>query len=463
MSVYKSIAKNFAASTFGLGVNFLSQIAVVPLFISFWGIYKYADWILITSLSTIFMMSDLGLNRASNNEFVIKFHKKEYDTCSKLQTNGFLFILLVYFALLITSLIILKIWGFKEILGVKQFTENETSVGFILLLTDVFVIMFGRVYHGIFRATSRTHVVIIVDNLTRLACLMVIIGGIYFNIGIINMLILYIIPDLFGVFYKKFGSRKYFTSRLSLSNFDSGVFKSIIKPSLAFMLFPLGQAVSSQGLVFAINIFLGGSALVAFTTTRTIVNFLRQVVNMLSTSINPEICAAFGRNDYKTILNVYNKSLVITFLMTIGCIIFLIVTGKFIYSEWTKNAIPFNYSFFIGMLFVLLISCLSGLSSVIPLSTNTHVRFTTAFLLSQAGGVSICIIFLNSYPNLNIIPFTLSVTEFILFIYILKENNNFFGIRFSEMFDGIWEQTKYILQKGRQYSMISFLKCNRRY
>lgn len=458
MSLYKSILKNFAANTFGMGVNFLSQIAMVPLFISFWGVDKYADWILITALSTIFMMSDMGLNRASNNEFVIRFHKKDYVTCSKLQTNGFLFILFVYTFFLLISLIVSTFWGFKVILGVKQFTEQETSIGFILLLTDVFVIMYGRVYHGIFRATSRTHVVIVADNLSRLGSLIVMFFGIYLGMNIITMLILFILPDLFGVFYKHFSSRKSFDSGLSLSNFDRGVFKSIVKPSLAFMLFPLGQTVSSQGMVFVVNILLGGTVLVAFTTTRTLVNFLRQVVNMLSTSINPEICAAYGRNDFKTILNLYNRSLVITFVTTIGCIIFLLITGKYIYNEWTKHAILFNYGFFVGMLFVLMISCLTGLSSVIPLSTNTHVRFTTAFLLSQGSGVLLCYIFLIIYPNTNFIPLALAVTELGLFVYIIKNNNRFLGISFTEMNAGLWSEAKFLFQKGKHYSRLCTYK-----
>ena len=113
MSVYESIVKNFAASIFGMGVTFLNQIAMVPLFIMYWGIAKYADWILITALSSFFAMTDMGLNRASNNEFVIKYNQKDYDTCLKLQTNAFLFVLSVFGVFLLVSVLILALWGFK--------------------------------------------------------------------------------------------------------------------------------------------------------------------------------------------------------------------------------------------------------------------------------------------------------------------------------------------------------------
>jgi O-antigen/teichoic acid export membrane protein len=458
MSVYRSIVKNLAANSFGMGVSFLSQIAMVPLFITFWGVGKYADWILITALSSFFAMTDMGLNRASNNEFVIKYHQKDYDTCSKLQTNAFLFVLLVFGIFILISVLISTIWGFKEILGVENFSEKETSVAFILLLCEVFAMMYGRVYHGIFRATSRTHIVIVVDNLIRMGELIILFCGIYFKMDIISMLTLYLLPSLAGILFKHFISRKTFASGLLLSNFDRDVFKGIVKPALAFMLFPLGQAVSSQGMVFIVNILLGGTVLVAFTTTRTLVNFLRQVVNMLSTSINPEICAAYGRRDFQTILKLYNRSLVITFVTTIVCITILLFSGKFIYTEWTKNAIIFNDVFFTGMLFVLLISCLSGLASVIPLSTNTHVRFTTAFILSQVAGVLLCYIFLKISPNLNLIPAALFLTELGLFVYTLGNNNKFLNINFKELYSGLWCEAKFIFAKSLQFSQLSTSK-----
>jgi O-antigen/teichoic acid export membrane protein len=450
MSVYKTIAKNFAANSFGMGVNFLNQIAMVPLFITHWGIDKYADWILITAFSSFFAMTDMGLNRASNNEFVIKYQQKDYSTCIKLQTNSFLFVLSVFAAFMVVAIFISLVWGFKGLLGIKVFSEMESSVAFILLLSEVFLTMYGRVYHGVLRATSRTHVAIIIDNVVRLAVLVILFFGIFFKVDLITLLILYLSPTVAGILFKHYYSSRIFAVKLSYQNFDSKVFKSLMKPSLAFMMFPLGQAVSSQGLVFVVNTVLGPSVLVAFTTTRTLVNFLRQLMNMLSTSINPEICAAYGRKDTKTIINIYYRSLLITFASTMACIIVLLFVGEYIYHEWTKHAIMFNAAFFTGMLFVLLVSCLWGMSSVIPLATNTHGPFTIAFLISQVTAVVLCFVILKVSPRMELIPFVLLVTEMALFIVTLRQNNRFLHINFRRMYQELWHQTKFLFLKGMQ-------------
>ncbi|PWJ55990.1 O-antigen/teichoic acid export membrane protein [Dyadobacter jejuensis] len=458
MSVYKTIAKNFAANSFGMGVNFLNQIAMVPLFILNWGVEKYADWILITAFSAFFAMTDLGLNRASNNDFVIKYQQKDYASCKRLQANAFIFVLFIFVIFISSSILISQIWGFNSILSINSFSETETSFAFMVLLSEVFFNMYGRVYHGIFRATSHTHIAIIIDNIVRLGVLLILFIGVTFHLDINLMLCIYIIPTIGGIICKHHYSNKIFKIKFSFQNFNFPILKSLIGPSLAFMMFPLGQAVSSQGIVLVVNTLLGPTILVAFTTTRTFVNFLRQVMNMLSTSINPEICAAFGRHDIKTIKNIYYRSLVITFIITTFSIILMLLAGEHIYTAWTKHTIAFNQLFFACMLLSMLVSCLWGISSVIPLSTNTHGPFTIAFLITQFFTVIITYLLLTIYPNLEIIPITILSTEILLFVFTLKQNNKFLNINFWEMLTEISHQIKFLLNKGKLLNPIVILK-----
>ncbi|WP_166332533.1 lipopolysaccharide biosynthesis protein [Sphingobacterium chungjuense] len=448
MVAYKAIIKNLAANSFGMAINFVAQIAMVPLFITFWGVSKYADWILITALSTFFAMTDMGLNRASNNEFVIQYQRHEYRRCEKLQLNAFLFIILIFLCFTSVSALVSTQWGLKGMLGVTSFTEVEVSATFILLLAQVFITMYGRVYHGVFRATAKTHIAIVVDNIIRIAELIVLFFSVFLGFDIIVLSLLYIAPSIGGCIFKHIYTRSIFSVKLSFGNFDKDIFVSMIKPSLAFMAFPLGQAIQNQGLVFAVNTFLGGAVLVAFTTTRTLLNFLRQIMNMLSTSVNPEICAAYGRKDYKAIFDIYYRSIIVTLVATLVCMIALLVTGKFIFLEWTKHAVPFDHTFFIGMLFVMLISCIWGLASVVPLSTNTHTKFTLTFLLFQFLGVGACYVVLSLFPALSYIPLVLFITETVLLICVLKQNNKFLNTDFSEMVISLWSQSKFLWNKG---------------
>jgi O-antigen/teichoic acid export membrane protein len=445
--IYKSIVKNYVANIFGMGVRFLNQIAMVPLFIGLWGVDKYAEWILITALSSFFTMTNVGLNTVTSNEFVIRYQQKDFVTCSRLLTNAFFFVLLVGGVLIFGAVVVSSIWGFKELLNTIVFTGRETSIVFILLLLNVFVHMYSGIYNGIYNAVQKTYFITTINNVLRLIELIVLSLGVLLKINIITILIVYNIPALAGVFFNLFYTKKWFNASLSLKKLDKKTFCNMLKPSVAFMLMPLGFSISNQGLVFVVNTLLGPVALVAFTTTRTLVNFLKQLMELLATAVWPEISAAYGKNDKLTIKYLYYRSFIITCATTLASIIALLFLGKPIYLLWTKRAVMFDDTFFTGMLLVLLVSCLWGISSIIPLATNTHKRFTIAFLISQIACIILCFVILKIEPHIALIPSALFIAECALLIFSIKENGKFLQANFVETFSGLWEQAKFLAVK----------------
>jgi O-antigen/teichoic acid export membrane protein len=447
MSIYKSIAKNYAANIAGMGIHFGEQIAMVPLFISLWGIDKYADWILITALSSFFTMTNVGLNTVTNNEFVIRYQRKEFDVCVRLLANAFFFVLIVGSLSISVSIVIGFTCGFQEILNTKVFSGTETSVSFILLLFNVFVKMYNAIYSGIFNAVSKTHLNIYIGNIIKLAEILLLFLGILLKYNIISILIIYCIPAVAGIGFNHFYTKRWFDASLKFSNFHAHTFKTILKPSIAFMMMPLGFAVQNQGMVFVVNALLGAPILVAYTTTRTFVNFLRQFMNMLANAIWPEISVAYGKKNLSAIAKLYSRSFIITFVLSLFCIILLFVFGKPVYLIWTKYAISFESMFFYGMLIVLLVSCLWGITSTIPLATNNHGSFSVAFLVTQLAGVVMTYIALNIYSNLSIIPVMLFIEEVFLLWFVMKKVNQLLNSNFNTFKKGIPQEVKVMTDK----------------
>ena len=93
------IRKNLVANGFGIGVQLLNQVVLVPFYILFWGNELYSDWIVISALTLIFSMSDIGLNNVIQNRFTIKLSEGSHKECNSLLTDNFL---LVVVTLLVT-------------------------------------------------------------------------------------------------------------------------------------------------------------------------------------------------------------------------------------------------------------------------------------------------------------------------------------------------------------------------
>jgi O-antigen/teichoic acid export membrane protein len=446
MSIYKSIAKNYAANSIGLGLRFFEQIAMVPLFISFWGVTKYADWILITAFSSFFMMTDMGLSTVATNEFVIKYQQKDYFLCLKLWINIFLYIVVLSVAIILLSVIIAVTAGFQGILQTSVFSEFETSFIFILLLAKVFFAMYSGTYHGIFRSVSRTHVSTMIENWVKFFEVLILFVGVWFNINILFVVAVYLIPVCISVVYKHIYAQRWFKLSFSFKLVDISLLKSFVKPSIAFMLMPLGYAISNQGMIFVVNALLGNVILVVFTTTRTLVHFLRAVMGLLSFAIWPEVSIAYGGKKIPVLAKLYYRSFIITFVLSFFCFVLLMFFGKPIYMIWTKHAISFEPVFFYGMLFVLFASCLWSIISIIPQATNTHISFSIAFVVAQLAGVGLTCLALIVYPDLVVIPAVLLVAEVFLLWFVMKDVNKLLNSSFSIFRKEIPQEMKFIIR-----------------
>jgi O-antigen/teichoic acid export membrane protein len=458
MSIYKSIAKNYVANGIGVGMNFLNQIAMVPLFISLWGIDKYADWILITAFSSFFAMTNMGLNTITMNEFAIKYQQREYLICSKLLINAFLFITVVSIIVILLSGVVYFVNGFKNLLQVSMFSETETSVVFILLLFQIFVKMYSGIYDGIFRAISRTYFCTMTDDIVKLSELIILFAGLIFRIHIVTIVTLLIIPGFVGIIYKHISSRKWFKLKFSVKLIDIPLLKSYMKPSFAFMFAPLGYAVSNQGMVFIVNVCLGPAILIAFTTTRTFVNVIRLFVALLKNAVWPEISVAYGKKDINAISVLYYRSLLITSILTILCVTGLAFLGKPIYLTWTKHAVLFEPVFFYGMLAVLLTSCLWEIISVVSWATNNHIALSLTFFIIRLLEVGFTYLLLTFYPHIAIIPMIIFFVELYLLGYGIKKSCQIININLKTFRKGLVKETNTLIHIFMKFRKLRDLK-----
>ena len=78
MKILKSqIFKNYTSLSLNHGANILLNILLVPLFLKFWDISTYADWILISTIPAILSLGELGLTSYGSNSIVILYNKKK--------------------------------------------------------------------------------------------------------------------------------------------------------------------------------------------------------------------------------------------------------------------------------------------------------------------------------------------------------------------------------------------------
>ena len=163
-----SIFKNLIASWFGIAVNLFTQIVLVPFFLKQWGIDKYGDWIILTSVSNLFLMSDVGLNTVMSNQFSIKMSEGNERECNSLLMDNFLLLLIVSFLGILGTFVFVDICDLKTLLNLSVIRSSTANIIFVLLVIQIFFSMFSGVLNAIYRAKSLAYRYMYIDNIVRL-------------------------------------------------------------------------------------------------------------------------------------------------------------------------------------------------------------------------------------------------------------------------------------------------------
>lgn len=383
------IRKNLLANGFGIGVQLLNQIVLVPFYILFWGNELYSDWIVISALTTIFAMSDVGLNNVIQNRFSIKQSEGNRKECDSLLTNNFLLVAASLLITLLGCITFVGIWDITEVMNLHLLNRAQANFVFLILVVKVFVGMFSGIENAIYRATHNASISVYMDQIGNLAVALLILGCILLKVSVTIMCVLICLPQLILLLVKHFHARKYYCYHFSLFYADWPLFKSVLWPSLSFMAFPLGNTIVLQGYTLVVNGFFGADAVVLYNTTRTLCNFVKTLLGTLQNSVWPEYSIAYGKKDFARMRHLHRKILKITIAVSFCAGVGILVLGPIIYKIWTHNAVDFSYSLMGVYVVAIFIESLWTSSSVTLMATNNHTKLGITYILSASLAIAL--------------------------------------------------------------------------
>lgn len=427
------IRKNILANMFGVGVQLLNQIVLVPFYILFWGNELYSDWIVISALTTIFAMSDVGLNNVIQNRFSIKLSEGNHKECNSLLTDNFILLAVTLALTLLGCSLFVGLWDITEVMNLHLLSRTEASLVFIILIVKVFIGMFSGIENAIYRATHNTSIAVYMDQVGNLIVAVITLVCILMKAPVTILSVLICIPQLVLCIIKHFHSKKYYNYRMSWKSADMPLFKSVLLPSLTFMAFPLGNTIVLQGYTLVVNSFFGANSVVLYNTTRTLCNFVKMLMGTLQGAVWPEYSIAYGKKDYGTMRHLHRKILKITIAISLFVGIGLLVFGPIIFRIWTRNAVPFSYALMAVYVLVIFMESLWISSSVTLMATNNHSKLGVIYVLSATISIGIANILASHLENcsLALITTTLILMHALVASYTIKA-----GFKLTQ--DTIW-------------------------
>lgn len=414
------IKKNIIANFFGIGVQLINQIVLVPIYILCWGNELYSDWIVLSALTTIFSLSDVGLNNVIQNRFSIKLSEGDIRECKSLLTNNFV---LVFGTLLITLLVVfvfVNCIDITELMSIHILNRTEANCVFVILLVKVFIGMLSGIESSVYRASHKASRAIYMDQICNLCIAIITLFCVYIKCDIVLMCVFVCLPQIVLVLVKHRDSQQYFSYIFSLKYFDWNSLKNILLPSFTFMSFPLSNTIVLQGYTLVVNSFFGAESVVLYNTTRTLCNFMKSLLSTIQGSVWPEYSIAFGSGNYTKMKYLHRKTIKVTISASVLMGIFLLILGPFIYQIWTHNAVTFKFSLMVVFVAILILQSLWTSSSVTLMATNNHSKLGGVNLICSS--ISLVLAYIAGYfgYDLSLIASTLIFMHICMAIYTIK-------------------------------------------
>lgn len=394
---------------------------MVPLFIESWGVDKYADWIVITAVGACFSFLDLGFVTAATNQLSALKKNTQIEQRQELFNS----VLLSLYVIILLYSFVLCIWLIYvdniDELGIKQFTRLEFNVLMFGLFAQTMIGFIGLHVDSIFRLNDLFYLTQRISNINKL------VDGILLGLMLMFNLSITVYVVLLVVFKAIFSCTKYIKARtleriiISTNKFSIESLKSLIKPSLTYLLVPLGNTILIQGLTINVNSILGSNATVVYTTSRTLVNTSRTLLTIVYHSSWPKFSLLVGRDDTTELKKMISKHWSLSVVVILVSTIVLGLFGPLIYSFWLSNEINLNYELFYGLLIVSLLSGVWFSFSVILIAQNRHARFNIFFFSCTFLVFFTTRLLTPLTGDLIIIPLVLLIMDLFLISVVLKE------------------------------------------
>lgn len=379
------------ANMFGIGVQLMNQIVLVPFYILFWGNDLYSDWIVLSALTIIFSMSDIGLNTVIQNRFAIKYSEGDKKECNSLLMDNFVLVTITLAITLLSSALFLVSFDITEVMNIRFMTRYEASWTFLILTVKVFIGMLSGVENSIYRACHNASRSIYMDQIGVFSVALITLICILCHTSVILLSIFICLPQLFLIIYKYFDSQKLYKYKLDIKAFNWQLLREIILPSFSFMAFPIGNAVVLQGYTLVVNRFFGADSVVLYNTTRTLCNFIKQLIGTLQNSVWPEYSIAYGKGNYPLMRHLHRKVIKITIATSLFLGLLLLMFGPLIYNIWTHGAVQFEYALMATYIGVLMVESLWTSSSVTLMATNNHTALGVIYIIAATTCMALAV------------------------------------------------------------------------
>ncbi len=381
----KRLIQGLGANFLGQVINLASRVLLVPLFLAAWGAQVYGEWLLLTSIVAYLYLTDLGGQLYIINRLTQAYAQQDSSLFRKILHTGLALFLVLPLAVFCVFIGVILLFPPGALL---QITITGPTTVFLVLSVLALQLVFSLpqgILLGVYRGVGLLPRGVMLSNLMQGMIILFVAAGLWLRCGMVTIVFLQMLPAVIVALIALWDLNRIFPqfNLLSLRDADFSFGLSFLNPSFHFLLIQIAQACSIQGMVMIVGIVLGSVPVVVFSTMRTVVYSMRQVLGLLAQTAWPEMTRldAEGNNDKLQLL--FRGILRTTMVATTCLVIVFHFWGGAIFHAWLGNRVAYSQTLMDLFLLYLVLLLVWNSCGHLLMAINQHYAYSRVVFASS--------------------------------------------------------------------------------
>lgn len=378
--IISAVAANVSAQA----ITALIQVASIPVFLHFWSLERYGQWLILAAMPAYFSLADFGFLSVAINKMTMLAAAGEQRRMEAVFQTAVKLCLAVVIGGVVLACIV------AELTPGPLFAQSANKLTLVLLVLSAVLAMSSGIVDAVFRSAGEYALGTYLVNGARLIEWLGLIVGLTVGGGFLDAACGQLLGRLVAI-TGSWAIARWRHPRLKWGVRQASMqeLREMCMPALSFMAFPTANAISLQGMTILVGHLFGPVFLATFSAYRTVGRILVQFVAIIGRSLWPEISRRFGSKDVSGVMNLYRRGLSASIASAAALSVALFVFGPTLLDKWTSGRIPFDKSLFGLFLVAGFLTSAWQMGMVLVAATNMHARLSGFYL----AGSFLCVLF----------------------------------------------------------------------
>ena len=398
------------------------QFVQIPVLFHFWTIQLNGEWMILTAIPSYLSFSNIGFGSVAGNEMTMLMARQEQDAALSVFQSCWWLISIVLGVTGAAMCVALYWLPVADLLHLSSVDNSDARWILFWLGLSVLLGQLEQLLQSAYRCIARySYGNLLKTGLSMLAfavqLLPVFLGYgprttakvlALANIAVTLILCVMVRHDIPWISYG--------WSRASFAEI-----KRLARPAIAFMGFPLGNALNLQGTLIAVGYALGPVDVAIFGTARIISRVALQCVQMVNNTVWPELSIAFGAGNIELVRLLHRRACQLALFFSMSVVVVVAIVGPTFLHHWTQGKVPPSTGLVSVLLIVVVFYSLWSTSSTLVSAINQHERL--AMLYTVATGITVVLTYFAArHYGLYGAAASLLLSEIIMDVYVLPSS-----------------------------------------